>query len=157
MNSTELIAALLRAAEIDEQEMGFAYGHLRDAANRIYELEAALERANALIGEWSNTPSGALIAARDEEIKALKEQHVFEQQWADKLKQFGTIDRLIEGYSAHKMESRRLGQENASLKAAIFDYLDWGAMTGSDRDMFHRKFSDLVKTVPATSPEKGDQ
>jgi hypothetical protein len=30
------------------------------------------------------------------------------------------------------------------LLAAIVNYLDWGAMTGSDRDLFARKFGKLI-------------
>jgi hypothetical protein len=55
-------------------------------------------------------------------IEELELEKTFEKQFADKLKEFGTIDRLIEEYSAAKMKSRkaeeRLGLAEAALRKA---------------------------------------
>jgi DNA repair exonuclease SbcCD ATPase subunit len=55
----------------------------------------------------------------EEAEKELKFQRVFEAAFADKLKEFGTIDRLIEEYSAAKMARREAEKENARLLSAL--------------------------------------
>jgi hypothetical protein len=56
-----------------------------------------------------------------ERIADLEQQKVFEAQWADKLKEFGTIDRLIEAYSQSKMEARAAKQQLQSLGVVRHD------------------------------------
>lgn len=46
----------------------------------------------------------------EKELVDLKQQKVFELAFADKLKEFGTIDRLVEEYSAMKMALRETQQ-----------------------------------------------
>jgi hypothetical protein len=39
--------------------------------------------------------------------------------------------------------------DHAKLTQAVRDYLEWGAMTGSDRDYFHDRFADLINFKPS--------
>ena len=38
----------------------------------------------------------------------------------------------------------RLAQENARLRAALTDFLEWGPMTSSDRHLFTERFTELL-------------
>jgi hypothetical protein len=48
--------------------------------------------------------------------------------------------------------------KDSKLRQAVQEYLEWGAMTGSDRDWFERKFRDALASPPAqTTPERHDK
>jgi hypothetical protein len=47
--------------------------------------------------------------------------------------------------SCHAADSCPLHRAAPELLEAIEEYLEWGAMTGSDRDLFHSKFTELAK------------
>jgi hypothetical protein len=40
------------------------------------------------------------------------------------------------------------GWQESKLREAVQEYLDWGAMTGSDRDWFEQKFREALATPP---------
>ena len=57
----------------------------------------------------------ALLAAREE----VKFQGIFNLAFADKLKEFGTVDRLIEEYSAAKMKVRAAETKLEAAETAL--------------------------------------
>ena len=56
------------------------------------------------------------------------------------------------GWSEVLTVARSAGDRLAQHQIALRDYLDWGAMTGSDRDLFESKFRELLAGVPAPVP-----
>jgi len=74
-----------------------------------------------------------LLDDYQKQIQDLQQQKVFEAQWADKLKEFGTIDRLIEAYSQSKMEARKSAAENRTLTQDL-------AACVTARDMNHSQW-----------------
>ncbi len=67
--------------------------------------------------EERNTLRAHLSAAQEE----LRSQAAFNAAFADKLKELGTVDRLVEGYSASKMELRAAQERIAELEKEVIN------------------------------------
>lgn len=73
-----------------------------------------------------------VVATLQQRIAELEQQKVFEAAFADKLKEFGTVDRLIESYSAAKQEVREVQARIVELERELADMnatfeLQWAA------------------------------
>lgn len=53
------------------------------------------------------------------QLAEAKLQNVFNAAFADKLKEFGTIDRLLESYTTQKMQLREAEQDRDHYKALV--------------------------------------
>ena len=49
------------------------------------------------------------------------------------------------------------GWQESKLREAVQEYLDWGAMTGSDRDWFEGKFRDALASPPRPSSPAAEE
>lgn len=52
-------------------------------------------------------------------LAELNQQEKFNAAFAEKLNEFGTVDRLVEAYSAMKMQARTLEQERDALAGEV--------------------------------------
>jgi hypothetical protein len=93
-----------------------------------------------------------LLATQDEALRRLQQENgAVERALADHGlgRQDGDLPKLVHRLADAMDEAE---QERDALRAAIRDYLEWGPMTGSDRDLHERKFRKLVPTDSTEAP-----
>lgn len=109
----------LNATRLEDLEE-MALNQLNKSANNGYVRLHKLEFSaflNAVRGlQRQRQDLEAKLQAAEAALADVKQQKVFEAAWADKLKEFGTVDRLIEAYTASKMELRAAEAREARLR-----------------------------------------
>ena len=91
-----------------------------DHAEMYREIERL--RGDIRVASQAYSKKSEEAAAEIDRLRGeLQLQESFNAAFADKLKEFGTIDRLIEEYSAGKMEVRLLNRALTVAKGALID------------------------------------